>query len=88
MISLTGFILFNRQKSKRASNGKKVFNQLIIEPKNENLYDKISTDDVVTGQEHSPLKTRAPRGFSILRDQVLVLCSGQELGPIADLYNV
>lgn len=36
----------------------------------------------VRGQEHSPIRT--PRGFCILRDQVLVLCSGQELDPIAD----
>ncbi|WP_144026975.1 hypothetical protein [Paenibacillus sp. FSL R7-0273] len=35
-------------------------------------------------QEHSPIETRARRGFSVLWDQVLVLCSGQELGPIAD----
>lgn len=39
---------------------------------------------VVRRQEHSPLRTRAWRGFSILRDAVLVLCSGQELDPITD----
>jgi len=38
----------------------------------------------VGGQEHSPIRAHAQRGFSVLRDQVLVLCSGQELGPIAD----
>ena len=38
----------------------------------------------VGGQEHSTIRARAQRGFSVLRDQVLVLCSGQELVPIAD----
>lgn len=38
----------------------------------------------VGGQEHSPIRARAQRGFSVLWDQVLVLCSGQELGPIAE----
>lgn len=33
--------------------------------------------------EHSPIRTRAPRGFCILRDQVLVLYSRQELDPLA-----
>ena len=35
-------------------------------------------------QEHSPIRVRAQRGFSVLRDQVLVLFFGQELGPFAD----
>lgn len=38
----------------------------------------------VTGQEHSPLRNCAPRGFSNLRDQILVFCSKQELDPFAD----
>lgn len=38
----------------------------------------------VGGQEHSPIRARAQRGFSVLRDQVLVLFLRQELGPIAD----
>lgn len=38
----------------------------------------------VEGQEHSPIRSRAQRGFSVLRDQVLVLFSGQELGPFAE----
>ncbi|WP_209444153.1 hypothetical protein, partial [Paenibacillus ihuae] len=52
----------------------------------------------VGGQEHSPITARAKRGFFYLRDQVLVLFAGQELGPfaengqeldtIADLINI
>ncbi|ULO04868.1 hypothetical protein H1230_17145 [Paenibacillus sp. 19GGS1-52] len=38
----------------------------------------------VGGEELSPIRARAQRGFSVLWDQVLVLCSGQELDPIAD----
>lgn len=38
----------------------------------------------VRGQEHSPIRTRARRGFFVLKDQVLVLFSGQELDPFAD----
>lgn len=38
----------------------------------------------VGGQKHSLIKVRAPRGFSGLWDQVLVLISGQELGPFAE----
>lgn len=37
----------------------------------------------VRGQEHSPIRTRAPRGFCILRNQVLVLYSRQKLDPLA-----
>ncbi|GGG14600.1 hypothetical protein GCM10010912_68820 [Paenibacillus albidus] len=39
----------------------------------------------VDGQEHSPIKTRVQYGFFFLRDQVLVLSSGQELDPIAEI---
>jgi hypothetical protein len=35
------------------------------------------------GISTSPIRTRAPRGFCILRDQVLVLYSRQELDPLA-----
>ncbi|WP_223179035.1 hypothetical protein [Paenibacillus sp. B2(2019)] len=38
----------------------------------------------VRRQEHSPIEIRAGRRFFILSVQVLVLCSGQELVPIAD----
>lgn len=38
----------------------------------------------VTGLEYSPIRTRAQRGFSFLRDQVLVLDKGQELDPLTD----
>ncbi|WP_340010254.1 hypothetical protein MHI32_16115 [Paenibacillus sp. FSL H7-0690] len=51
------------------------------------LYQTVHTTRVaaaVGGQEHSPIRARAQRGFSVLRDQVLVLCSGQELDPIAE----
>jgi len=37
----------------------------------------------VRGQEHIPIGTRARRDFLILWVQVLVLCSGQELVPLA-----
>ncbi|AWP27740.1 sigma factor [Paenibacillus sp. Cedars] len=33
---------------------------------------------------YRPIRTRAQRGFFVLLDQVLVLCSRQELDPIAD----
>ena len=39
--------------------------------------------DNVRGQEHIPIRTRARRAFLILWVQVLVLCSRQELVPIA-----
>ncbi|WP_209445756.1 hypothetical protein [Paenibacillus etheri] len=42
----------------------------------------------VGGQEHSPIRTRAWRGFSILWGQVLVLCLGQELDPISDFMII
>ncbi|MDH6505344.1 hypothetical protein M2108_000296 [Paenibacillus sp. PastM-3] len=42
------------------------------------------SSDTVGGLEHSPIRARAQRGFSVLWDQVLVLCSGQELDPIAE----
>ncbi|MNN48138.1 hypothetical protein D3C81_1626000 [compost metagenome] len=38
-------------------------------------------------QEHSPIKSLRPRGFSVLEYQVLVFGSRQELGTIADLIN-
>ncbi|MEK4058489.1 MULTISPECIES: hypothetical protein [Paenibacillus] len=47
----------------------------------------LSTDNLtifVGGQEHSLIRARAQRGFSVLRDQVLVPSKGQELGPIAE----
>lgn len=43
---------------------------------------------IFRGQKHIPIRTHAPRGFSVLRDQVLVLSAGQELGTTAVLINV
>ncbi len=37
----------------------------------------------VRRQEHSPLRIRALRGFSVVRGPVIILSSGQELGPFA-----
>lgn len=39
---------------------------------------------IVRGQEHRPIGFRARRGFFVLSVQVLVLCLGQELVPIAE----
>jgi hypothetical protein len=60
---------------------------IVVSPTKQQKELSKSSSGFVGGQEHSPIRVRAQRVFFVLREQVLVFCSEQELGPIAEKWT-